>query len=156
MNDILQPFFFAFLVPHCPGRNLGDLTALPDLDWLEEDRLREIEADSFWCFSKLLDGLQDVYTKGQPGLLNMLTSLSNVIERVCPELNSWIKSEEIEYQEFAFRWVNCLLVREFPLDLVFRLWDSYLGNHLKIASTHIYVCAALMNTSHQPFWFSDV
>jgi hypothetical protein len=41
--------------------------------------------------------------------------------------------------------MNCLLVREFTVELVFRLWDSYLSNHLKIASTHVYVCAALLN-----------
>jgi hypothetical protein len=40
--------------------------------------------------------------------------------------------------------MNCLLVREFSVPIVFRLWDMYLSNHSKIASTHVYVCAALI------------
>jgi hypothetical protein len=49
MNDLLQPFFFAFLVPHCPTLSLDRIIALPDLTCVSEDALRGIEADSFWC-----------------------------------------------------------------------------------------------------------
>jgi hypothetical protein len=144
MNDLLQPFFFAFLAPHCPSC-VDDVIKTPELPSdVSEDALREIEADSFWCFSKLLDGLQDLYTKDQPGLYKMLETLSSVIDRVDPRLGAWIRGEDIQYQEFAFRWMNCLLVREFSISLIFRLWDSYLSNHSKIASTHVYVCAAMM------------
>ncbi|KAH0790851.1 TBC domain containing protein [Histomonas meleagridis] len=144
MNDLLQPFFFAFLVPHCPNKAVTEIITLNDLDFLSEEVLKEVEADCFWCFSKLLDGLQDLYTKDQPGLYKMLDQLSKVIDRVDPKLNEHLREEEIEYQEFAFRWMNCLLVREFSIPLIFRLWDSYLSNHTKISSTHVYTCAALM------------
>jgi hypothetical protein len=144
MNDLLRPFFFVFLAPHAAGRSLTELIAKPAIDFVAEDALREIEADCFWCFSKLLDGLQDLYTKDQPGLYKMLEALTKVIDRVDPDLGSWIRAEDIQYQEFAFRWMNCLLVREFSVRLIFRLWDSYLSNHSKIASSHVYVCAALM------------
>jgi hypothetical protein len=146
MNDLLQPFFFAFLIPHCQDKEIATILTLPNLEWLEEDHINEIEADCFWCFSKLLDGLQDLYTKGQPGLYLMLNSLATVVERVCPKLSDWIKQEGIDYQEFAFRWMNCLFVRELSVPLIFRLWDSYLSTHLKISSTHVYVCAAFMNS----------
>jgi hypothetical protein len=144
MNDLLHPFFFVFLIPYCPDHSIDELINFIDLQFLSEEKLQEIEADCFWCFSKLLDGLQDLYTKDQPGLYKMLDLLANVVDRVDPKLGKWIHGEEIQYQEFAFRWMNCLLVREFPVSLVFRLWDMYLGNHAKIASTHVYVCAAMM------------
>ena len=32
----------------------------------------------------------------------------------------------VDYLQFAFRWMNNLLMREFPLKCVIRLWDSYL------------------------------
>jgi hypothetical protein len=144
MNDLLLPFFCVFLLPHCPNQNVDQLINLPDISFLAEEARCEIEADCFWCFSKLLDGLQDLYTKDQPGLYKMLELLANVIDRVDPKLGGWIRSEEIQYQEFAFRWMNCLLVREFSVRLVFKLWDNYLANHGKIASTHVYVCAAMM------------
>lgn len=144
MNDLLKPFFFVFLA----DRNNGELDQIENLDNLDsfsEDELKIIEADCFWCFSKLLDNLQDVYTKDQPGLYKMLDSLASIIDRVNPELSHHIQSEEIQYQEFAFRWINCLLVREFSLPMIFRLWDSYLSNHQRISSTHVYTCAALLN-----------
>jgi hypothetical protein len=146
MNDLLHPFFFAFLLPHCPSLDVNSVLPLENLDHISDSVLREVEADCFWCFSKLLDGLQDLYTKDQPGLYHMLDTLAIVIERVTPDLAKWIHDEDIQYQEFAFRWMNCLLVREFSVQLLFRLWDSYLSNHSKIASTHVYVCAAMMSS----------
>ena len=74
----------------------------------------------------------------------MLESLQNIVDRVAPELSKHIMKEEIQYQEFAFRWVNCLLVREFSMEITFRIWDSYLARHNHVATTHIYVCAAMM------------
>ena len=35
-------------------------------------------------------------------------------------------NNSIDYLQFAFRWMNNLLMREFPLRCVIRLWDSYL------------------------------
>ncbi|KAK8838694.1 hypothetical protein M9Y10_032733 [Tritrichomonas musculus] len=143
MNDLLRPFFFVFLADKREG-DVSKVEHLENLDEFSDDIMKEIEADCFWCFSKLLDGLQDLYTKDQPGLYKMLDSLQVVIERVDPTLANHIKEEDIQYQEFAFRWMNCLLVREFSTALIFRLWDSYLSNHHKISYTHVYTCAALL------------
>jgi hypothetical protein len=146
MNDVLRPFFFAFLAPHLPDCDLKQILERPDLHSVPENLLNEVEADCFWCFSKLLDGLQDCFTKDQPGIYKMLNTLVHVVERVEPRLAEWISQEEISYDEFAFRWMNCLLVREFPVGLLFRLWDLYLSNHLRITATHVYFCAALLST----------
>ena len=146
MNDLLQPFFFAFLVPHCDMKDPSEISKRQNIDDLSEETMKEIEADCFWCFSKLLDGLQDLYTKDQPGLYKMLENLQNVVDRVNPELSKHIIDEDIQYQEFAFRWINCLLVREFSVSIIFRIWDNYLSHHNRIATTHVYVCAALMES----------
>ena len=39
-----------------------------DMSGVSEESLKSVEADSFWCFSKLLDGIQDNYTFAQPGI----------------------------------------------------------------------------------------
>jgi hypothetical protein len=140
MNDLLSPFFFVFLAQY------HDLEAMANIDFLSEQQTRELEADCFWCFSKLMDGLQDLFTKDQPGLYKMLRLLETIVSKCVPDLALWIEREGIGYQEFAFRWMNCLLLREFPLPMVLRLWDSYLANHRKIATTHVFVCAALLAT----------
>lgn len=38
-----------------------------------------------------------------------------------------LDSQEIDFLQFAFRWLNCLLLRELPFCLTFRLWDTYLA-----------------------------
>lgn len=55
INDLVTPFFQVFLSAHFkePSCDLWDLEG----DWLEEE-LKFVEADSFWCMTKLLDGIQ--------------------------------------------------------------------------------------------------
>jgi hypothetical protein len=35
--------------------------------------------------------------------------------------------EGIDFLQFAFRWVNCILIREVPFGAAIRLWDTYLA-----------------------------
>ena len=44
---------------------------LLDLTWIFSFLVRQ--ADVYWCFSKLLDNIQDHYTFSQPGLQRMVT-----------------------------------------------------------------------------------
>jgi hypothetical protein len=41
-----------------------------------------MEADCFWCFSKLLDGIQDNYTFAQPGIQAKIKQLSELVSRI--------------------------------------------------------------------------
>jgi len=43
---------------------------------------QQLEADCFWCFSKLLDGIQDNYTFAQPGIQQRISSLKELISRI--------------------------------------------------------------------------
>lgn len=38
-----------------------------------------------------------------------------------------LDKEGLEFIQFSFRWVNCLLLRELPFVLGVRLWDTYLA-----------------------------
>lgn len=40
---------------------------------------------------------------------------------------SKLEAEGIDFLQFAFRWVNCLLIREVPFSAAIRLWDTYLA-----------------------------
>ena len=42
-------------------------------------------------------------------------------------LAAHLEREGLEFIQFAFRWVNCLLLRELPFSLGVRLWDTYLA-----------------------------
>jgi hypothetical protein len=37
-----------------------------------------------------------------------------------------LKNQHIEFLQFAFRWMNNLLMRELPVRCTIRLWDTYL------------------------------
>lgn len=53
-----------------------------DMDQMNEEVLSIIEADSFWCLSKLLDGIQDNYTFAQPGIQRQVAVLKELVSRI--------------------------------------------------------------------------
>ena len=53
-----------------------------DLSELNEEHRKTLEADSFWCFSKLLDGIQENYTFAQPGIQKKVAALQELISRI--------------------------------------------------------------------------
>lgn len=57
-----------------------------------------------------------------------------------------LQQEGIEFIQFAFRWMNCLLMRELPLQSTVRMWDTYLaeGSSEGFSEFHVYVCAAFL------------
>ena len=53
-----------------------------DVSQLDPTVLSVIEADSFWCLSKLLDGIQDNYTFAQPGIQRQVATLKDLVSRI--------------------------------------------------------------------------
>lgn len=53
-----------------------------EVSQLSKETLNTIEADSFWCTSKLLDGIQDNYTFAQPGIQMKVRALKELIKRI--------------------------------------------------------------------------
>ena len=68
INDLLIPFLVVFL------RHEGGYSVAADVEKIPSETLSIVEADSFWCLSKLLDGLHDHYIASQPGLWFCTTS----------------------------------------------------------------------------------
>ncbi|KAM4570924.1 TBC1 domain family member 22B isoform 2-T2 [Fundulus diaphanus] len=139
INDLVTPFFVVFLSEFVTEdvENF-DVAALP----LETQR--NIEADSFWCMSKLLDGIQDNYTFAQPGIQNKVKALEELVSRIDADIHNHFKKYEVEYLQFAFRWMNNLLMRELPLRCTIRLWDTYQAEAEGFSHFHLYVCAAFL------------
>lgn len=141
INDLVTPFFVVFLSYYISGDKNPETY---DISQLSEDVLRILEADSFWCMQKLLEGIQDNYTLAQPGIQTKIMALKDLIKRLDASLDAHLGGNSVEYIQFAFRWMNNLLMREFPLRCVIRLWDSYLSERDGFATFHVYVCAALL------------
>ena len=49
---------------------------------LDAEKLLLVEADSFWCLTKLLDGIQDNYTFAQPGIQRSVAKMKELINRI--------------------------------------------------------------------------
>ncbi|XP_020514352.1 TBC1 domain family member 22B isoform X1 [Labrus bergylta] len=139
INDLVTPFFVVFLSEFVTEdvENF-EMAALP------QDTQRNIEADTFWCMSKLLDGIQDNYTFAQPGIQNKVKALEELVSRIDEDIHNHFKRYEVEYLQFAFRWMNNLLMRELPLRCTIRLWDTYQAEAEGFSHFHLYVCAAFL------------
>ena len=80
INDLVTPFLAVFLSAHLPG---------PMQAWqvggLSEEDMLCVEADAYFCLSKLLDGIQDHYTHAQPGIQRTVFSMKELVRcaRVC-------------------------------------------------------------------------
>ncbi|XP_037093180.1 TBC1 domain family member 22B-like isoform X1 [Pollicipes pollicipes] len=141
VNDLVTPYFIVFLQEVLPpGADIDSY----DVSSLSEPERRVIEADSFWSMSLLLDGIQDNYTFAQPGIQTKVTQLKELVQRIDAPLDAHIARQGIDYLQFAFRWMNNLLMRELPLHCTIRLWDTYLSEADGFASFHLYVCAAFL------------
>ncbi len=109
-----------------------------------DEALAIVEADCFWCVSRLLDTIQDNYTFAQPGIQQNVAAMQQLIERLDRDLHEHLKENEVQYLQFAFRWMNNLLMRELPLRCIIRLWDTYLAEKDGFSHFHLYVAVAFL------------
>ncbi|CAI5739009.1 unnamed protein product [Hyaloperonospora brassicae] len=141
INDLMTPFLVVFISAFIDDPQTCDLSRVAD------ESLQIIEADSYWCLTKLLDDIQDHYTFAQPGLQRMVQRMEELVHRCDAELFEHIvERENVQFVQFAFRWMNCLLMRELPLNGIVRIWDTYLCEDSGFESFHVYVCAAILMT----------
>ncbi|KAK2832398.1 hypothetical protein Q7C36_015860 [Tachysurus vachellii] len=139
INDLVTPFFVVYIFEY-----IEEEVENFDVSSLQEEVLRNIEADSFWCMSKLLDGIQDNYTFAQPGIQRKVKALEELVSRIDETIHRHMHHYEVEYLQFAFRWMNNLLMRELPLRCTIRLWDTYQAEPEGFSHFHLYVCAAFL------------
>jgi hypothetical protein len=130
INDLVTPFWQTFL-----GAYISD----PDIEFgmdpgqLPKQVLDAVEADSFWCLTKLLDGIQDNYIAHQPGIQRQVADLRDLTTRIDGDLANHLQNEGVEFIQFSFRWMNCLLMREISVKNTIRMWDTYLVSYYTLA-----------------------
>lgn len=127
INDLVTPFWQVFL-----GQYITDAEVDSGMDpgQLPKAVLDAVEADSFWCLTKLLDGIQDNYIHAQPGIQRQVAALRDLTARIDGTLSKHMEREGVEFIQFSFRWMNCLLMREISVKNTIRMWDTYLVSQL--------------------------
>ncbi|CAE8596494.1 unnamed protein product, partial [Polarella glacialis] len=140
INDIATPFVVVLLAAEmrCAPQDIN-------VDAAPEIILDAVEAGAYWCLTKFLSDIQDHYTAGQPGIQLMVQKLREIVHRIDEKLYNHLEAQGLDFLQFSFRWMNCLLLREFPFHCVIRLWDSYIAESLEnFSSFHVYVCAVFL------------
>lgn len=127
INDLVTPFWQVFLASYIVD---SDIERGMDPGQLPKAVLDAVEADSFWCLTKLLDGIQDNYIFAQPGIQRQVAALRDLTVRIDEPLAKHFESESVEFIQFSFRWMNCLLMREISVKNTIRMWDTYMVNIL--------------------------
>jgi hypothetical protein len=145
-NDLCIPFFIVYFLEKFPKKNIESILKLNNDEFkeLSNDNLIELETNIYYSLTKLLDRIQTNYTYNQPGITKMIKKMELIVEKIDPKLYQYLKSFEIDYVQFCFRWMNCFLIREFPVKLILRLWDTYFSEEKGFSEFHLYVCACLL------------
>ncbi|KAF3760491.1 putative GTPase activating protein [Cryphonectria parasitica EP155] len=141
INDLVTPFWQTFLGVYITD---PDIESGMDPGQLPKTVLDAVEADSFWCLTKLLDGIQDHYIVAQPGIQRQVRALQDLTARIDAGLARHLEKEHVEFIQFSFRWMNCLLMREISVKNTIRMWDTYMAEENGFSEFHLYVCAAFL------------
>merc|ERR1712111_261550 len=117
INDLVTPFLMVFLQDFVEK----DVTRNNfEFEELDETVRKNIEGDSFWCMTKVLDGIQDNYTFAQPGIQVKIRQLEELLKRVDVKLHTHIVGHDVQYLQFSFRWKQDLeLKKDFQSILLF-------------------------------------
>ncbi|KAL3424393.1 GTPase-activating protein gyp1 [Phlyctema vagabunda] len=141
INDLVTPFWQVFLASYITD---SDVESGMDPGQLPKTVLDAVEADSFWCLTKLLDGIQDNYIYAQPGIQRQVAALRDLTSRIDAPLAKHLEQENVEFIQFSFRWMNCLLMREISVQNTIRMWDTYMAEEQGFSEFHLYVCVAFL------------
>jgi hypothetical protein len=142
MNDVLAPCLLVCLQPYVCGEVLRS-----DVAQIREETVNDVEADTYYTLGLVLNGIQDHYTPHQLGIQRMVQRLEDLTSRIDSDLHGHFMKQDVCYIQFAFRWANCLLLRELPLRVIIRMWDSCIAEGETGFEQFItYICVVILQT----------
>ena len=143
INDVVTPFIVVFISEYIEI-NLDTLDTPPKLQDVTEEQLSNVEGDAYYCLSKILDGILDNYTSSWPGIQKSFVRIEEVIKRVDPQLLAHFSNQNIDFYHMYFKWVTCLLLRQFSMKTCLRLFDTYLAIENNYFGFCLYILAAII------------
>jgi TBC1 domain family member 2 len=72
-----------------------------------------------------------------------MNKMKKLIEQSDLQSYEHLSNLEINFIDFAYRWISCYLTREFSIYQIIRLWDTYFSEEEGFSQFHCYVSAAL-------------
>jgi hypothetical protein len=88
--------------------------------------------------------MKENYLKGFDGTAMLLQKFRSLVEQCDKDLLTILEQNEMEIFHFGFRWIYCLLLREFPFFLSTKLMDYYLVQDINPGILAVYFSTALL------------
>ena len=109
MNEILAPIYYCYCLD-----NTCDL--------------ENVEADTFWSFSSLMDDIRDIYIKvndnEKGGIFDKINLLELMISKIQKDIFNLFKRKNVNFWHFAYRWIHLFFSQQFILPDLLRIWDT--------------------------------
>ena len=107
MNEILAPIYYTFSY---------------DKLYSEENE-ENIEADSFWCFLFLMNGIKNNFYEDQEDLFNKSKILEDCLKVIDIDIYNELEKKNIKCEFFCLRWFIVLFSQDFEMSDILRIWD---------------------------------
>ncbi|KAL7714541.1 Rab-GAP TBC domain-containing protein [Entamoeba marina] len=102
------------------------------------------EANASSALSSALAPVQDFYTAEQPKIITLLKIFPSLLYQVDPTLSSHLTTLGVEPTTYAFKWLNCFLLREFSPPQAARILDVLVAEKKGFAEFPIFLCVSLV------------
>jgi len=86
------------------------------------------EENAFWMFVQMMKrySLDGLYIESAPLMQQILRKLDYWMKEFLPKLHTHFKRQDISVSIFASQWLRTLFSYNFPIEIVFRIWDLFL------------------------------
>lgn len=138
LNDLATPFLVVFLVSRFGGLTDFNNEYIGNANFKAHlmNYLPSIEADTYWCLSKvalltfcthtqMMNDLQTTLTFTEGGIHaeEMMGKFRELMGRINPQLVAHFDNIGLDFIMFSFRWMLCFLSREVAL------WSLFITKH---------------------------
>lgn len=141
LYNLLLPFYLVFISQFYP---VDSTTFITPSEEPHESILEIVEADAYWCLSALIDKMPDVVRNESMALNRMVDKIVEILSRSEPQLVGYLMNQGVDIEKIFKMWITRLFLKEFPMNIVLRLWDALISELDGPATLCIYLCAVLV------------
>ena len=139
MNELIAPIYYCFCI---------DTT----------EKLENIEADSFWCFTLLMKDIKKLFLKENDnkkgGIFDKLYILELIISKLQGDIYKILKNNNVSIFNFAFSWINLFFSQEFLMPDTLRLWDIIFSEKDRFSFVYFF-CMAILEYKKEKIKYKD-
>ena len=89
--------------------DLARVDQLTEIAPLEEETWLHIEADIYWCLSKLLDAVTANYVRGFGGIKESFKVFEDLLQQIDSELHRYLCKKQVDLFCLTFREISTFL-----------------------------------------------